>query len=81
MDLKNIEASCAIIGWNNNMKLYETPRKPRPLAPRMNWQNKYKNNLTKTKYDSILSVGYYHLRRVNVQNAIKSITKFRQKTI
>ncbi len=30
------------------------PRKPRGLAPRMNWQNNFKNHSTNSKYDSIL---------------------------
>ena len=30
------------------------PRKPRGLAPSMNWQNNFKNHLTNSKYDSIL---------------------------
>jgi hypothetical protein len=32
----------------------EFPRKPRPLAAGMNWQNKFKKYLTNSKYDSIL---------------------------
>jgi hypothetical protein len=32
----------------------EPPRKPRPLAAGMNWQNKFKKYLTNSEYDSIL---------------------------
>ena len=36
----------------------ELPRKPRPLAAGMNWQNNCKNHLANSKYDSILQVRY-----------------------
>jgi hypothetical protein len=36
----------------------ELPRKPRPLAAGMNWQNNCKNHLTNSKYDSILQIRY-----------------------
>jgi len=42
----------------NNKSYTELPRKPRPLAAGMNWQNNCKNHLANSKYDSILQVRY-----------------------
>ncbi len=36
------------------MRYRGLPRKPRGLAPMMNWQNNFKNHSTNSKYDSIL---------------------------
>ncbi len=36
--------------YNSKFYLKEPPRNPRGLAPRMNWQNNFKNHSTNSKY-------------------------------
>jgi len=47
--MKNDISILKMLMWRSGKMLKELPRNPRGLAPRMNWQNNFKNHSTNSK--------------------------------